>query len=158
MTALQQIEQLLTTMSVGEKAQVARWVQNDLSFQIPGIERTPGVCGGNACIVRTLIPVWQLVEAQQNGASEAQVLTSYPSLRAEDLTNAWAYYRGNKAEIDSEIVENKAVKSEITKNKPLDSGIPENDALETNKLDIEMDLYLSSAYFFNIISYYPPEL
>jgi len=109
MTALQQIEQLLATMSSGEKAQIARWVENDLSYHTPGIERTPDVCGGSACIVRTRIPVWLLVEAQQNGATEAQLLMSFPSLRAEDLTNAWAYYRGNKAEIDSEILENEAV-------------------------------------------------
>ena len=31
MTALQQIEQLLPSMSTGEKAQVARWVEKDLS-------------------------------------------------------------------------------------------------------------------------------
>lgn len=109
MTALQQIEQLLPTMSSGEKAQVARWVGNDLVNHAPGIEKTPGVCGGSACIVRTRIPVWLLVEAKNKGATEAHLLGSFPSLRAEDLTNAWAYYRGNKAEIDAEIFENESV-------------------------------------------------
>ena len=109
MTALQQIERLLPTMSSGEKAQVARWVENDLGHYMTGIEKTPGVCGGSACIVRTRIPVWLLMEAKNNGASEAHLLGSFPSLRAEDLTNAWAYYRGNKAEIDAEILENESV-------------------------------------------------
>ena len=109
MTALQQIEQLLSTMSSGEKALLARWVEKDLSYYTPGIEKTPGVCGGSACIVRTRIPVWLLVEARNNGADEVQMLLSFPSLRAEDLTNAWAYYRGNKVEIDAEILENESV-------------------------------------------------
>ncbi|MFM9951451.1 MAG: DUF433 domain-containing protein [Saprospiraceae bacterium] len=81
-------------------------------LQIPGIEKTPGVCGGSACIVRTRIPVWLLVEAKNAGATEASLLTSYPALRAEDLTNAWAYYRANKEEIELEIQENEAVGSQ----------------------------------------------
>ena len=106
MTALQQVEQLLPMMSAGEKAQVARWVEKDLGNYTPGIEKTAGVCGGSACIVRTRIPVWLLVEARNAGATEVHLLSSFPSLRAEDLINAWAYYRSNKAEIDAEIVEN----------------------------------------------------
>ena len=61
---------------------------------------------GSACIVRTRIPVWLLVEARNAGASEAHLLSSFPALRAEDLINARAYYRSNKAEIDTEIMEN----------------------------------------------------
>lgn len=109
MTALQQIERLLPTMSIGEKAQIVRWIESDLKYYTPGIEKTPGVCGGSACIVRTRIPVWLLIEARNAGASEAQILSSFPSLRAEDLINAWAYYRANQAEIDAEIAENEKV-------------------------------------------------
>lgn len=104
--ALQQAEALLQEMSVSEKAQLAKWLSDDLNYRLPGIEKTPNVCGGSACIVRTRIPVWLLVEALHAGASEAQLLLSYPSLRAEDLTNAWGDYRVNKAEIDQEILEN----------------------------------------------------
>ncbi|MEK7255286.1 MAG: DUF433 domain-containing protein, partial [Bacteroidota bacterium] len=60
-------------------------------------------------IVRTRIPVWLLVEARQAGATESDLLKSFPSLRAEDLINAWAYYRANKHEIDEEIIENENV-------------------------------------------------
>ena len=109
MTALQQVEQLLPTMSAGEKAQIARWVEKDLLSYTPGIEKTAGVCGGSACIVRTRIPVWLLVEARSARASEAHLLSSFPSLRAEDLINAWAYYRINKEEIDTEILENENI-------------------------------------------------
>jgi uncharacterized protein (DUF433 family) len=109
MTALQKVKDLLPEMSPGEKAQVAKWISDDLSYRFPGIEKTTGVCGGSACIVRTRIPVWLLVEAQQAGASEADLLKSYPALGAEDLINAWAYYRANKEEIDREIIENEAI-------------------------------------------------
>lgn len=109
MTALQEVERLLPSLSAGEKAQVARWVSIDLSSYSPGIEKTPGVCGGSACIVRTRIPVWLLIEARNAGASESHLLSSFPALRAEDLLNAWAYYRVNKAEIDQEILENENI-------------------------------------------------
>jgi len=82
------------------------------ALQLPGIEKTPGVCGGSACIVRTRIPVWLLVEAKNAGATEASLLTSFPALRAEDLTNAWAYYRANKEEIEFEIQENEVFGSQ----------------------------------------------
>jgi uncharacterized protein (DUF433 family) len=71
-----------------------------------GIEKTDGVCGGSARIAGTRIPVWQLVEARNVGASEAQLLIDYPSLRAEDLVNAWSYAESHPDEIKSEIHEN----------------------------------------------------
>lgn len=56
-----------------------------------GITKTPGVCGGEACIAETRIAIWLLVEAQQLGISEAQLLQDYPHITAADLVNAWAY-------------------------------------------------------------------
>ena len=80
----------------------------DLADAFAGIDSTPNVCGGEACIVRTRIPVWLLVQARKLGSSEADLLHSYPTLLAEDLANAWAYYRAHKPEIEAEIVENEA--------------------------------------------------
>ena len=71
-----------------------------------GIESTPGVCGGEPCIVRTRIPVWILEQARRAGTSEAELLQAYPTLRAEDLTNAWSYVRSYRQEIDNQIREN----------------------------------------------------
>lgn len=94
-------------MSRGEKAQLLQWVVRDLSGDaFPGVDSSPDVVGGAACIVRTRIPVWVLVQAKKLGATEADLLQAYPSLKAENLANAWAYYRINRAEIDREIVEN----------------------------------------------------
>jgi uncharacterized protein (DUF433 family) len=106
MTTLQQIEQFLSSLSRAEKARILQWVAQDLGDSIPGIESTPGVCGGEACIVRTRIPVWLLVQARNLGVSESDILKNYPSLRAEDLVNAWAYYRSHHQDIDQQITEN----------------------------------------------------
>jgi uncharacterized protein (DUF433 family) len=106
MTVLEKVQELLPTMSAGEKAQVLQWIARDIGGAFPGIESTPGVMGGEPCIVRTRIPVWVLVQARKLGSSEADILQAYPTLYAEDLTNAWAYYRAHQAEIERQIVEN----------------------------------------------------
>lgn len=106
MTLLQQAEKLLITMTPAEKTQLLQWVVRDIGGAFLGIESTPGVCGGNPCIVRTRIPIWLLVQARELGTSEADLLRSYPTLRAEDLANAWAYYRSHRDEIELQIYEN----------------------------------------------------
>src|SRR5947208_14154736 len=100
MSTLQEAEKLLSVMTRAEKAQLLQWVVRDLGDAFPGIESTPGVCGGEPCIVRTRIPVWVLVQAKRLGTSEADLLRSYPMLRAEDLSNAWAYARAHQEEIE----------------------------------------------------------
>lgn len=106
MNTFQEAERFLTAMSRAEKAQVLQWVVRDLGDAFPGIESVPGVCGGEPCIVRTRIPVWVLVQARRLGTSEADLLRSYPTLRAEDLANAWAYFRAHRDEIEQQIREN----------------------------------------------------
>ncbi len=108
MTRLEEAEKLLSGMERAEKAQVVKWAVQDLAESFPGIESTPGVCGGEPCIVRTRIPVWVLVRARQLGIAETDILRSYPSLRAEDLANAWAYYRAHPAEIEQQILRNES--------------------------------------------------
>jgi uncharacterized protein (DUF433 family) len=108
MTVAQEAEELLARMSRAEKAQLLRTVIRDLDDAQPGIESRPGVMGGSACIVRTRVPVWVLEQTRRLGASEAQILAAYPTLRAEDLVNAWSYVRLHRDEIDREIEENEA--------------------------------------------------
>jgi len=106
--ALHEIEKLLPDLSYADKAQVLQWVARDLGDAFPGVESIPGVSGGEPCVVRTRIPVWVLVQSRQLGMSEADILRSYPSLRAEDLANAWAYYRVHRQEIEQQIIDNEA--------------------------------------------------
>ena len=72
----------------------------------PGIVRTPGVCGGSARFIRTRIPVWSVVRLQQLGASDIDILKSYPSLRAVDLAEAWDFAVDHREEIEKDIREN----------------------------------------------------
>jgi uncharacterized protein (DUF433 family) len=107
-SALDQAHLLLSTMSPGEKARLLQWVVQDLGDAHPGIESAANVCGGEPRIVRTRIPVWLLEQARRLGTSEADLLDAYPTLRAEDLANAWAYVRTHRDEIDIQIRENEA--------------------------------------------------
>lgn len=98
----------MSSLSRAEKAQLLQWVARGLGEAFPGIECAAGVSGGEARIVRTRIPVWVLEQARRLGTSEAELLRCYPSLRAEDLANAWAYARSHPDEIEREIRENEA--------------------------------------------------
>lgn len=106
MNALQEAEKLLPALSRAEKAQLLQWVIRDLGDAFPGIESKPGISGGEPCIVRTRIPVWVLEQARRLGVTEADILRSYPTLRAEDLIHAWAYVRAHREEIEQQIREN----------------------------------------------------
>ena len=108
MSAFDDATKLVSSLTRGEKAQILQMVAKDIGDAYPGIESTPGVCGGEPCIVRTRIPVWLLEQARRLGTSEAELLRSYPSLRAEDLANAWAYVRAHQADIDEQIRLNEA--------------------------------------------------
>ena len=105
-TALQEAEQLLSRMTRLEKSQLLEWVVSDLGESSAGIESNPGVCGGEPCIVRTRIPVWILEQARRLGVADADLLRSYPTLRAEDLVHAWAFVRAHPAMIDQQIRDN----------------------------------------------------
>ena len=106
MTALGDVEQLVASLTRAEIAQLLQAIVQDLGDAFPGIESTPDVVGGEPRIVRTRIPVWVLVQARHLGTTEADLLRSYPTLSAQDLANAWAYYRVHRDEIEQQILDN----------------------------------------------------
>lgn len=108
MSKVQDITNELATMTQAEKAEVLAALARDLGDAFYGIESTPGVCGGEPCIVRTRVPVWMLEQARRLGVGEAQILAGYPTLRAQDLANAWAYVRSHREEIEQQIRDNEA--------------------------------------------------
>ena len=67
------------------------------------IQKTPGVCGGRACVGNTRIPVWTLISFFQQGATEADVMRAYPTLTADHLNLVQKYYETHRAEIDRDI-------------------------------------------------------
>jgi uncharacterized protein (DUF433 family) len=63
------------------------------------IQKRPGVCGGDACIRDTRIPVWLLYSLREQGAPDSELLENYPALSQADLDAAWEYQRRNPREI-----------------------------------------------------------
>jgi len=58
------------------------------------IMKTPGKCGGRACIRDTRIPVWSLVAARRRGASDQEILHYFVTpLTSADVEAAWAYFQ-----------------------------------------------------------------
>ncbi len=64
------------------------------------IQKTSGICGGNARIRNTRIPIWTLISLQHQGADTPELLRNFPSLTADDLSNARFYYTTHQEEID----------------------------------------------------------
>ncbi|MBD2424664.1 DUF433 domain-containing protein [Phormidium sp. FACHB-1136] len=67
------------------------------------IQKTPGFCGGHARIRHTRIPVWQVIALQNQGASDDEILQTFPGLTLFDLAIARAYYASHIEEIDRAI-------------------------------------------------------
>jgi uncharacterized protein (DUF433 family) len=106
--ALEKFDQVIAEMSPGEKARGLQRLAGQVGGIVPGIDTNPAVCGGEACIARTRIPVWLLIRARELGASEASLLAAYPMLRAEDLVSAWAYAQLHPDEIGAQIASHEA--------------------------------------------------
>jgi uncharacterized protein (DUF433 family) len=73
---------------------------------ISWIQKTPGVCGGRACIRNTRITIWGLVSYRKLGLSDARLRETIAGLTQTDLATAWEYYERNRAEIEQDLMEN----------------------------------------------------
>jgi uncharacterized protein (DUF433 family) len=67
------------------------------------VQKTPGVCGGDACIRNTRITVHGLVHYRQLGFSDQRLLEVIQGLTQDDLAAAWDYYAAHPTEIDEAI-------------------------------------------------------
>lgn len=76
--------------------------RGDASF----VRRTPGVCGGRACVRDTRVPIWVVVQMVRLGRAEVDLLTDLPTLVEADLDAVWSYYRTHPTEIELDIAEN----------------------------------------------------
>lgn len=90
----------------------------------PSIVKTPGICGGAARLIRTRIPVWTLERMRQQGFSDAQILESFPTLRAVDLVEAWAYAQAHPEEIERAIHENEELSADEREEAPAAIAAP----------------------------------
>lgn len=102
--ALRDLRPKLLALTAAEKTEAIQLLAQSLAW--PGIEKTPGVCGGDACIAGTRIPVWGLVDYLREGATDDQILQSFPHISAADLEKAWAYAAQYPDEIEAAIQRN----------------------------------------------------
>jgi uncharacterized protein (DUF433 family) len=109
---IQELETQVLTLNAVDKAKLISILTQTLTNGSLGIKKTPGVCGGDACIGNTRIPVWSLVCDRLLGASDGIILESFPDLTAADLVNAWAYADAYPEEIEQAIRENDEVMEE----------------------------------------------
>jgi uncharacterized protein (DUF433 family) len=94
------------SLTAVDKAAVIEILLQTVSNSSLGIKKTPGVCGGDACVGNTRIQVWVLVGYRRLGCSDAELFKCYPHLTAADLVNAWAYADAYPEEIETAIREN----------------------------------------------------
>ncbi len=104
--SIQSLEPQISRLSRAEKAQLLQRLAQEVGNAWAGIEKTAGVSGGEACIVRTRIPVWTLENYRRLGWTDAAILENFPSLRAADLVNAWAYADAHPEEVNQAIQKN----------------------------------------------------
>ena len=103
---MKELEKKILTLTPDEKSQVIQLLVQSLSNTWQGIEKTPGVCGGDARIAKTRIPIWSLVNYRILGASDVRILQYFPHFSAADLANAWAYAEAHPEEIEAAIARN----------------------------------------------------
>lgn len=71
---LKELENQLLALTAIEKAQALQLLMPSFSGS-RGITKTLGVCGGEACIGNTRIPVWLLVSFRHQDSSDAELLS-----------------------------------------------------------------------------------
>lgn len=103
-----ELEAELAALSKPEKAAVVQRLGQEIGDAWPGIEKSPDVVGGAACVVRTRVAVYLLENYRRLGWTEAKLLANYPTLRAADIVHAWAYVDSHRQEIDDAIARNEA--------------------------------------------------
>jgi uncharacterized protein (DUF433 family) len=106
--SVKELESQLVALSPEEQVQVLELLAHELGEQWLGIEKNSAVAGGNACIIRTRIPVWTLEGYRRLGWNDERILANYPTLRASDLLNAWAYVRAHPQEVQDAILTNES--------------------------------------------------
>ncbi|MBD1916996.1 MULTISPECIES: DUF433 domain-containing protein [Cyanophyceae] len=103
----QSLKTQLQTLTAAEKGDALQILTETLSRPSLGITKIPEVMGGDACIAKTRLPVWLFVSLRQQGATDAELLESYPHLTAADLVNVWAYADAHPEEIAIALQEQK---------------------------------------------------
>lgn len=94
-----------------------------MDLLVKHIEKTPGVCGGRACIAGHRIRVQDIVAwHERRGYSPDEIVDLFPGITLADVYAALAYYFDNRQEIDEELRKSDEWAQWVTTNVP--SKIP----------------------------------
>jgi uncharacterized protein (DUF433 family) len=73
------------------------------------ITKTPGVCGGKACIAGTRIRVMDIVYQHESGKAPADIAAVWQGVTVADVHAALAYAYDHRAELDANFEEERRV-------------------------------------------------
>jgi type III restriction enzyme len=79
---------------------------SESATQLHWITKTPGVCGGEACVRGTRISVRGLVEWRREGLTDDEILRNIQGLTPESLQAVWDYYAAHREEVEETIRRN----------------------------------------------------
>ena len=96
---LKDLESQLLALTPAEKEHVIQLLTHSLVSIQPEIAPPPEISGGEARIANTQIAIWELVNAQDLGCSDRDLLQMYPQLTESDLATAWDYADAHPEEI-----------------------------------------------------------
>jgi uncharacterized protein (DUF433 family) len=96
---LKDLESQLLALTPAEKEHVIQLLTHSLVSIQTQIAQPPEISDGEAFIANTQIAIWELVNAQDLGCSDRDLLQMYPQLTESDLATAWDYVEAHPEEI-----------------------------------------------------------
>jgi uncharacterized protein (DUF433 family) len=107
---IEQIKLELQQLDPHVRQDIAHWLlRQSTAPSEPGIVATEDVCGGEARIAGTRIPVWVIAALNAQGLETPAILKAYPALGAGEVENALKYANSHREEIERAIAENEAL-------------------------------------------------
>ena len=107
---IEQIKSELQQLELHVQQDLAHWLlRRNTPLSEPGIVSTQDVCGGEARIAGTRIPVWVIAALRGQGLENPAIAKAYPTLRAGDVENALRYADSHRDEIERAIAANEAL-------------------------------------------------
>ena len=74
------------------------------NVETPHITKTPGICGGRACIAGHRVRVTDIVVwHERRGYCPEEIVSMFPGITLADVYAALAYYFDNREEIEAEL-------------------------------------------------------
>jgi len=83
------------------------------------IAKTPGICGGRACIAGHRVRVADIVVwHERRGYSPDEIVAMFPGLALADVHAALAYYFDHRAEIDADLQADESLSRQLIATQP----------------------------------------